>query len=116
MSTTTIPQNTIETRPALLTCAVRGCGWRLRVNDATVITRWRRSRNGQYRKQVTVETPWSLRCPNPEHTGCRTNRVAIDGTYNPDRKCDDRCVNALGATCSCACAGNNHGIGTTHTN
>lgn len=33
----------------------------------------------------------------------------IKGTYNPNVKCDARCLNATGSDCSCACGGANHG-------
>lgn len=33
----------------------------------------------------------------------------VDGTYNPDRACDARCMGAVGPACSCSCGGENHG-------
>lgn len=30
-------------------------------------------------------------------------------SYNPDRACDGRCMNAIGTTCDCSCRGENHG-------
>lgn len=33
----------------------------------------------------------------------------VDGTYNPDRTCDARCMGAVGPACSCSCGGENHG-------
>lgn len=36
---------------------------------------------------------------------------AIKGTYSPDHKCDARCLNAKGHTCTCSCGGANHGRG-----
>jgi hypothetical protein len=36
---------------------------------------------------------------------------AIKGTYSPDHKCDARCLNAKGWTCTCSCGGANHGRG-----
>lgn len=35
----------------------------------------------------------------------------IKGTYSPDHKCDARCLNAKGHTCTCSCGGANHGRG-----
>lgn len=33
----------------------------------------------------------------------------VEGTYNPDRACDGRCMGAVGPICSCSCGGENHG-------
>lgn len=35
----------------------------------------------------------------------------IKGTYSPEHKCDSRCLNAKGWTCTCSCGGANHGRG-----
>ena len=39
----------------------------------------------------------------------RSAPVAIKGTYNPDRECNDVCMGATGPNCECRCAGANHG-------
>jgi hypothetical protein len=36
---------------------------------------------------------------------------AVKGTYSPDHKCDARCLNAKGWSCTCSCGGANHGRG-----
>jgi hypothetical protein len=36
---------------------------------------------------------------------------AVKGTYSPDHKCDSRCLNARGWSCTCSCGGANHGRG-----
>lgn len=33
----------------------------------------------------------------------------IEGTFNPDHKCDSRCTGAKGNVCRCSCGGANHG-------
>lgn len=35
----------------------------------------------------------------------------IKGTYSADHKCDSRCLNAKGHSCTCSCGGMNHGRG-----
>ncbi len=35
----------------------------------------------------------------------------IKGTYSADHKCDARCLNAKGNSCTCSCGGMNHGRG-----
>lgn len=35
----------------------------------------------------------------------------IEGTYSESHKCDSRCLNAKGHTCTCSCGGANHGRG-----
>lgn len=30
-------------------------------------------------------------------------------TYNPEKVCDGRCMNAVGPSCECSCKGENHG-------
>jgi hypothetical protein len=35
----------------------------------------------------------------------------IEGTYSATHKCDSRCLNAKGHTCTCSCGGANHGMG-----
>lgn len=35
----------------------------------------------------------------------------VKGTYSPDHKCDSRCLNAKGWSCTCSCGGANHGRG-----
>lgn len=34
----------------------------------------------------------------------------VNGTFNPDHKCDARCTGARGHNCDCSCGGANHGI------
>jgi hypothetical protein len=36
---------------------------------------------------------------------------AVKGTYSADHKCDSRCLNARGWSCTCSCGGANHGRG-----
>lgn len=36
---------------------------------------------------------------------------AVKGTYSKDHKCDSRCLNARGWSCTCSCGGANHGRG-----
>ena len=36
---------------------------------------------------------------------------AVKGTYSAEHKCDSRCLNAKGHTCTCSCGGMNHGRG-----
>jgi hypothetical protein len=66
-----------------------GCGQRLAVTAVT-------DQGGD--KWVT--------CP-----GCSKRAVLklVEGTYNPDHKCDVRCTSAKGHVCSCSCGGANHG-------
>jgi hypothetical protein len=35
----------------------------------------------------------------------------VKGTYSADHKCDSRCLNARGWSCTCSCGGANHGRG-----
>lgn len=35
----------------------------------------------------------------------------VKGTYSADHKCDSRCLNAKGHSCTCSCGGANHGRG-----
>lgn len=35
----------------------------------------------------------------------------VEGTYNPDRECNARCMGATGPSCDCTCGGENHGLG-----
>jgi hypothetical protein len=35
----------------------------------------------------------------------------VKGTYSEDHKCDSRCLNAKGWSCTCSCGGANHGRG-----
>jgi hypothetical protein len=53
------------------------------------------------------------RCPN-RHKLFALKR--IKGTYSADHKCDARCLNAKGHTCTCSCGGLNHGRGFAVTN
>lgn len=34
----------------------------------------------------------------------------VEGRYNPERKCDARCMGAVGPSCECSCGGKNHGM------
>lgn len=45
--------------------------------------------------------------------GCGLPRYAslVQGKYNPDKKCNARCLSATGTSCECSCAGKNHGAG-----
>lgn len=43
--------------------------------------------------------------------GHRLEVLRIKGTHNPKRKCDARCINAIGPSCSCECGGENHSSG-----
>jgi hypothetical protein len=53
------------------------------------------------------------RCPN-RHKLFALKRIR--GTYSADHKCDARCLNAKGHTCTCSCGGLNHGRGFAVTN
>lgn len=48
------------------------------------------------------------RCPT-NHKVFRLKRV--QGTYSAVHKCDSRCLNAKGHSCTCSCGGVNHGRG-----
>jgi len=45
--------------------------------------------------------------------GCGQWRRAprVVGHYNPDKKCNAKCIFATGHSCECACGGKNHGKG-----
>ncbi len=85
-------------------------------------------------KQWTVNTNWWPGCNNPPVWETRTKREPavtaenyaamdtycikhrrllawkqVDGTLNPDHKCDVRCTSAKGHNCECSCGGANHG-------
>jgi hypothetical protein len=44
----------------------------------------------------------------PQHGGTMTY-VGVRATYNPDKICDGRCMNASKPSCDCSCNGENHG-------
>lgn len=52
----------------------------------------------------------SARCP--EHGIYRLS--LLNGTHNPEKGCDARCMNATGPNCDCSCGGANHGAGHAH--
>lgn len=35
----------------------------------------------------------------------------LRATYNPEKECSAKCINATGPSCSCSCNGENHGGG-----
>jgi hypothetical protein len=45
--------------------------------------------------------------------GCGRLRTAkiVRGVYNPNKKCNAKCIFAMGHNCECACGGKNHGKG-----
>lgn len=56
-----------------------------------------------------IRTAWTaagLVCP--EHNQLMRGDV-LNGTYNPDKICDGRCMSARRASCDCSCGGTNHG-------
>lgn len=57
-------------------------------------------------KAVAAMAAAGLVCP--QHGGTMTY-VGIKATYNPDKVCDGRCMNAKRPNCDCSCAGENHG-------
>lgn len=63
---------------------------------------------GQALSLVTeVEKPYvRVSCPSCNRS---PSIPRIEGTFNPDHKCDSRCTGAKGNICSCACGGANHG-------
>lgn len=44
----------------------------------------------------------------PDHGATMTYR-GVKVTYNPDKICDGRCMNAKRPNCDCSCSGENHG-------
>ncbi len=38
----------------------------------------------------------------------------IMGNFNPEHKCDSRCLGAIGPNCDCSCGGANHGLNHRH--
>jgi hypothetical protein len=48
------------------------------------------------------------RCPNRHKVFVLKG---IKGTYSAEHKCDARCLNAKGHSCTCSCGGMNHGRG-----
>lgn len=44
----------------------------------------------------------------PDH-GATMIYVGIKATYNPEKVCDGRCMNAKRPNCDCSCNGENHG-------
>lgn len=63
---------------------------------------------GQRLSLVSPVAKWGIAatCPNCNR---RAFLKRVKGTFNPDHKCDDRCLNAHGNVCVCACGGANHG-------
>lgn len=45
------------------------------------------------------------------HCGEINSYQPVKGVFNPDKKCNAKCLNAKGFSCECACAGKNHGAG-----
>jgi hypothetical protein len=41
--------------------------------------------------------------------GTKSAPVAVKGTHNPSKECNDVCQGATGPNCDCRCAGANHG-------
>ncbi|WP_280412621.1 hypothetical protein [Nocardia asiatica] len=63
------------------------------------------------RDRYDLDHALSTPCPT-----CKSSRVTvkrIKGVYVADKTCDARCMGAVGPSCSCSCAGQNHGGGHT---
>ncbi len=45
-----------------------------------------------------------------QHPNYPLNWYVLNGTFNPGKKCDSRCMGARGHNCECQCGGANHGI------
>jgi hypothetical protein len=57
-------------------------------------------------KAVKAMAAAGLACP--QHGGTMTY-VGTKATYNPEKVCDGRCMNAKRPNCDCSCSGENHG-------
>lgn len=44
----------------------------------------------------------------PDHNALMKGET-LNGTYNPDKVCDGRCMSARRSSCDCSCGGANHG-------
>lgn len=69
--------------------------------------------NGKHRcgQRISLVSPvrkggLSVTCPNCQQ---RAWLKRVQGEFNPDHACDERCLNAHGNKCVCACGGANHG-------
>jgi hypothetical protein len=97
-----------DTKPLLGRCKEKGCDYALFATDADVkpgeSLRDVKAGQGAYR----VNNGFVARCTN-SHKVFPLQR--IKGTYSADHKCDARCLNAKGHTCTCSCGGMNHGRG-----
>jgi hypothetical protein len=90
-------------------CETRGCDHAIHADAANVVNVDAFNGikpNGVFRVENGPRI-WS-RCP--EH-GRTFMLKAVQGTYSETVKCDSRCQNAKGHTCTCACGGLNHGRG-----
>ncbi len=49
----------------------------------------------------------ALKCPK---CSGEVQMIRIKGSYNPDVKCNGRCLNATSGDCDCSCGGQQHGL------
>ena len=49
---------------------------------------------------------WAIPCRT---CGKECAARAVRGTYNPEHKCNAKCLASHGPTCDCSCGGKNHG-------
>lgn len=62
------------------------------------------------RDRYDLDRALSRPCP---HCDTTVTVVRVKGVYVADKTCDDRCMGAIGPSCSCSCGGQNHGGGLT---
>lgn len=108
---------TADTKRVFWKCQRKGCR-AVRVTDLPADNRgaylpgegYLRHRTGEwvfFTPEIrAVWTAHNLVCP--EHNALMEGKT-LNGTYNPDKTCDGRCMNAKRASCDCFCGGENHG-------
>lgn len=91
-------------------CPVKGCRTLAKVNIPGVGKTITKGYRHQYQAKVISAAfhPWQLFLHCVEHRR-DLNFKRIEGTYNPQKSCDARCMNATGPNCECSCGGANHG-------
>lgn len=93
-------------------CNETGCEYALFANDEQIThgEDWRKLYAGEARLVTKNGSQVGVygRCPKNHKT---FRLYVIQGKYNPNHKCDDRCRFAKGHDCTCACGGANHGRG-----
>ena len=91
----------------------RQCDYALFVEPDQITTGedWRKLYPGEARSVIKDGTALGVyaHCPTYGHKAFRLYQ--IQGKFNPDHECDQRCLQAKGNECTCSCGGANHGRG-----